>query len=88
MERKSRHVLAVLAILAGLGYAESATAQDCGCGGPKSYYAKKYGTVKPPQFNILLGTQTPAAPGTAAPAAPAGTATTTPVNPPATGSGG
>ena len=25
-------------------------AAPCGCGGPKSYYLKKYGTIKPPAF--------------------------------------
>lgn len=54
----------------------SATTEDaapCGCGGPKSYYLKKYGTIKPP----ALQNQTD------------GQSRTTPsVNPPSTSSGG
>ncbi len=48
-------------------------AAPCGCGGPKSYYLKKYGTIKPPAFQ----NQTE------------GPSQTTPsVNPPSTSGGG
>jgi hypothetical protein len=52
-------------------------AAPCGCGGPKSYYLKKYGTIKPP----FLETQTEGQPQT--PAQATGT-----VNPASTGNGG
>jgi hypothetical protein len=80
--------MAALLGLSVAAFVAPALADDCGCGGPKAYYAQRYGTVKPPQFNLLLGTTAPAAPTAAVPAAPTGTVTTTPVNPPATGSGG
>ena len=87
MDRKSPFLAALLG-LSVVAFSAPAFADECGCGGPKAYYAKKYGRVKPPQFNLLQGTTAPAPSSTTAPAAPAGTATTAPVNPPATGSGG
>lgn len=48
-------------------------AAPCGCGGPKSYYLKKYGTIKPPAFQNQTEGQPPTAPS---------------VNPPSTSSGG
>ena len=91
MRRKSPLAGALLGLLLGLALGGSALADGCGCGGPKSYYAKKYGTVKPPQFNLLIGTTTPApapAPAPESSETPAGGATAAPVNPPATGTGG
>ena len=90
MRDKSPLAGACLGLLLGLAIGGPALADDCGCGGPKSYYAKKYGTVQPP-FAAVNGTTTPAPVGAPAPepaASPAGTAATQPVNPPATGSGG
>lgn len=97
MRRKSPLVAALAGLLLGAGFVGPAFAEDCGCGGPKSYYAKKYGTVKPPEFTLETGTAAPLPSPTLAPdaaavpagtATPAGTAATQPVNPPATGSGG
>lgn len=91
MRHKSPLAGACLGLLLGLALGGPALADECGCGGPKSYYARKYGTVKPPQFNLLTGTTTPAPLPVATPetsGTPSGTATTAPVNPPATGSGG
>jgi hypothetical protein len=89
MRRKYPLAGAVLGLLLGLALAGPGLADECGCGGPKSYYAKKYGTVKPPQFNLLTGTTTPApAPAPESSGMPAGSATSAPVNPPATGTGG
>ena len=48
-------------------------AAPCGCGGPKSYYLKKYGTIKPPALQNQTEGQPP---------------TTPPVNPPSTTTGG
>lgn len=48
-------------------------AAPCGCGGPKSYYLKKYGTIKPPAFQNQTEGQPQTAPS---------------VNPPSTSSGG
>lgn len=48
-------------------------AAPCGCGGPKSYYLKKYGTIKPPAFQSPTEGQPQ---------------TTAPVNPPSTSTGG
>jgi hypothetical protein len=48
-------------------------AAPCSCGGPKSYYLKKYGTIKPPAFQNQTDGQPQATP---------------PVNPPSTGTGG
>ena len=59
------------------GMVPSEEAAPCGCGGPKSYYLKKYGTIKPPAFQ----SQTQGQPQATAP-------TTAPVNPPSTGNGG
>jgi hypothetical protein len=59
------------------GASSGEEAAPCGCGGPKSYYLKKYGTIKPPAFQP----QTEGQPQATAP-------DTTPVNPPPTGSGG
>ena len=89
MRRKSPWAGAILGLLLGVALAEPALADECGCGGPKSYYAKKYGTVKPPAFTAVTGTTAPVpTPAPDPAAAPAGTAMTAPVNPPATGSGG
>lgn len=52
-------------------------AAPCGCGGPKAYYLKKYGTIKPPALQF----QNQGQPQATAPGA-------TPVNPTVTGSGG
>jgi hypothetical protein len=57
--------------------ASSEEAAPCGCGGPKSYYLKKYGTIKPPAFQSQTGGQ----PQATAPA-------TAPVNSSSTGNGG
>ena len=48
-------------------------AAPCGCGGPKSYYLKKYGTIKPPAFQNQTEGQPPTVPS---------------VNPPSTSGGG
>jgi len=65
------------AVTAAAGTASSAEAAPCGCGGPKSYYLKKYGTIRPPAFQA----QTAGQPQATAPS-------TAPVNPPSTGDGG
>jgi hypothetical protein len=81
---------AALGLLLGLALGGAGLAQDCGCG-PKPIYAKKYGTVKPPQFIALPMPQAPVPaekPAFNAAAAPAGTPDAAPVNPPATGEGG
>jgi hypothetical protein len=57
--------------------ASSEEATPCGCGGPKSYYLKKYGTIKPPAFQ----SQTEGQPQATAPAA-------APVNSSSIGNGG
>lgn len=59
------------------GTAATEEAAPCGCGGPKSYYLKKYGTIKPPAFQ----TQTEGQPQTPP-------QNTGPVNPSSTGNGG
>jgi len=62
---------------AAAGTAPSEEAAPCGCGGPKSYYFKKYGTIRPPAFQTPAEGQPQAtAPGTA------------PVNSSSTGNGG
>lgn len=71
------------ALLFALAIAAPALADGCGCGGPKEFYMKKYGTIKPPAFVPATTTAAP----TAAPAPTAGSAAA-PVNPPATGQGG
>jgi hypothetical protein len=55
------------------GTAATEEAAPCGCGGPKSYYLKKYGTIKPPAFQSPTEGQPQ---------------TTAPVNPPSTSTGG
>jgi hypothetical protein len=75
---------------AGTGSATTATnasasateeAAPCGCGGPKAYYLKKYGTIKPPQLQSQSEGQPQAAPSAAG-------ETAEPVNPASTGDGG
>jgi hypothetical protein len=81
---------ALFGLLFGLMLGGPALAQDCGCG-PKPIYAKKYGTVKPPQYLALPMPQAPVPamkPAFNAAAVPAGAQGVAPVNPPATGEGG